>query len=199
MKKILLCILIMITCAMTFLACSKEESESTSKNIEFTQSEITLEVGENLKPEIITAQKNVYVMFSVADETVATVADDGTITALKEGQTICYAQFKGETAVCIIKVVKKQAKPELSVSVPYEDNQVVIFVGDSIDLESTAKMGSDEVNADQIEYVVANTQIVTVVEGKLQGVSAGVTTVTIKVTSGEKTAQITITVEVVED
>lgn len=199
MKKILLCVLIMITCAMTFLACSKEESESTSKNIEFTQSEITLEVGENLKPEIITAQKNVYVMFSVADETVATVADDGTITALKEGQTICYAQFKGETAVCIVKVVKKQAKPELSVSVPYENNQVVIFVGSSIDLQSTVKLGSEIVSAENVEYIVSDSQIATVTDGKLKGVSAGEATVTIKVTSGGKTAQITITVQVVEE
>lgn len=199
MKKILLCALIMITCAMTFLACSKKDSESTSKNIEFKQSEITLEVGESLKPEIVTAQKNVYVMFSVADETVATVSDDGIITALKEGQTICYAQFKGETAICIVKVVKKQAKPELSVSVPYENNQVVIFVGASIDLESTVKMGSEPISADNVEYTVADNQIATVVGGKLQGVSEGETIVTIKVTSGEKTAQITISVKVVED
>ena len=197
MKKILLCALIMITCAMTFLACSKKDSESASKQIEFVKSEITLEVGETVKPEVVTAQKNVYVMYSVADETIATISDEGEIIALKEGQTICYAEFKGETAVCIVKVVKKQAKPMLSVSVPYENNSVTLFVGDSIDLVSTARLGDTIVTADNVGYSVENSAIATVADGKLQGVSTGETTVTITVTSGENTAQVTITVKVV--
>ena len=200
MKKILLCLLAMALCSVCFFACNKtSESESgeQAKVIEFTQAEISLCVGSSVQAEVLTEKKNVYVYWYVTDESVATVSDTGLITAISEGQTVCYAEYNGVSAMCLIKVSAKQATPMLSVSVPYTNNEITIYVGDFIELESQVKNGNDIVSDANVEYSVADGAIAGVDGVKLTGLSAGETTVTILVTVGEKTAQTIVKVKII--
>ena len=191
----------MMLCATTFFACNKNsesESSAPAKVIEFTQPEISLSVGSSVQAEVVTEKKNVYVYWYVTDESIATISDTGLITAISEGQTVCYAEYNGVSAMCLIKVSAKQATPMLSVSVPYTNNEITIYVGDFIELDAQVKNGNDIVSDANVVYSVADGAIASVEGAKLTALQVGVTTVTVSVTSGEQTTQTTISVCVIE-
>ena len=184
---------------MNFSACNKSESsESVKKAVEFTRAEITLEVGESVQAEVATSKAGVFVFFSMADERIAKINGNGVITAVAEGETICFAEFGGETARCAVKVIPKQAKPMLSVSTPYKDNKLVMYVGSSIDLQLDVKMGDGIVIDVQKSYEVADGQVASVENEKVNALKVGETTITVRVVNGEQTAEITLLIQVVE-
>ena len=97
MKRFLYCFFAMLLCAFCFSACKQEEpvdSSSTSEvkessAIAFVQNEITLAIGDSVQAEIETSKKNVFVFWSIRDENLATVSNDGVITDLTErGKTL---------------------------------------------------------------------------------------------------------------
>ena len=195
----------MIMCLFCFSACGGESAqESSSSNsaqqpsVQFVYNEITLAVGDSIKAEVVTARPNLVVFFTIHDSSIATVSDDGVITALAEGQTICYAEFRGEKALCLIKVTAQTVKPQLSASVPYAGNAVVLYAGDSLDLQVVVKNGDEVVDGAQVTYEVASASVASVSDGVLNAVSAGTTTVTITVGYEGQTAMLTVSVEVVE-
>lgn len=200
MKKIL-SILLITLCLGCLLACNQTESSTESQqkqgSIAFAQSEITLNVGETTTLEIITAKPNVFILWEILDESLATVSTKGEVTALAEGQTFCYAKFQNETVMCRIIILPKQAKPMLSVVVPYEDASVVLYAEDSLDLNLTVKLGDDLVDGAEIEYEVSDEQILSVENGVITAIKTGSATVTVNVTYQEQTASLEINVEVV--
>ena len=204
MKRIICCFLLMLTCIFCFSACGANSgSQNTNganqgNTIEFVQNEITLCVGDSAKAEVVTSQSNVFVFFSIRDTQLATVSDDGVIVALAEGQTICYAEFGGQTAMCLVKITAKNATPMLSVSVPYAENQVTLYNGDTLDLKVSVKLGDAVVDGAQMEYVVANPAVASVENGVLNGLQVGTTTVTVNVAYEGATASLTLSVSVVE-
>lgn len=198
MKKILLIILAMMTC-IGFSACADEtESVEQSPIIEFVKREIVLEVGKSEKVEVITPQKNVFVLYSVADTSIASISMDGTITGVAEGQTICYATFKGETVVCAVKVIPKQTVPMLSVSMPYEGNEITLYVGESIQIQLTARLGDTALSEFEVAYTVADNAVVSITGGSVDALKVGQTTVVVSVTCGEQSAETTLSIKVVE-
>ena len=201
MKKILLSLLVIIACLMSFVGCNQPESqsESTANTIEFVNNEITLCVGETANAEVKTSRPNVYVVYSVLDTSVATISNDGLITAVSEGQTICYAQFGNQSAMCLIKVVPKQAIPMLSVSVEsfYEQSTVTLYAGDSLTIQTAVKLGDELLSGAQVEFAVENDLVATVDGGLLTAVAVGETTVTISATYQGQTVQTTLKVRVV--
>lgn len=187
-----------------FSACKEENASESSvaekqeNTIEFVQSEISLSIGDSVQAEVTTSKSNVYVFFSIRDKELATVSSSGVITALAEGQTICYAEFGGKTAVCLIKITAKGAEPELSVSVPYAENKVTLYAGETLNLKVAAKLGDTAIDGVQIEYEVADVAIANVDNGVLNAVAVGETTVKIKASYEGKEASLTLNVKVVE-
>lgn len=199
MKKLLICIILSITCLFGFSSCNKENSESESQSqVSFVQKEIIVTVGETVKAEVLTSKENVYLFWTILDTSIATVSSKGEITGVSEGQTNCYVEFAGQTALCVVKVTKKQAKPLLSVAIAYEENAVSIYAEDTIDLGVNVKLGDTVVDGAQISYTVANTEIASVSEGKLTALKAGETTVTVTATHDGQTDTLEIAVKVVE-
>ena len=101
MKKLLKVLVAMLLGVCCFTACGSgeiQESSSSSSEvkqentIEFVNNEITLQVGESLQLEVVTSKPNVYIFWSLRDTHVATISDGGVVTAIAEGQTICYAE-----------------------------------------------------------------------------------------------------------
>ena len=202
MKKFIYCILAVLTCLICFTACggSGENSSSASQgsSIEFVQNEITISVGDSVQAEVVTSKKNVFILWSVRDTQIASVSTDGVITALQEGQTICYARFGNETAMCLVKITAKSATPLLSVSVPYEGGSATLYVGDTLDLRACVKLGDDVIDGAQIEYQTLASDIVRVENGQVEALKAGSDTITILVSYEGQTAKATLTVSVVE-
>lgn len=206
MRKILYCILTLILCCTSFVACAKEtpsassepqqSASSTNNNsIEFVVNEITLTAGESVQAEVVTSKQNVFVFWSVRDEEIATV-ENGLITGVSEGQTICYASFGGVTAMCLVKVLSATAAPMLSVTTPYAAG-VTLLVGDTFNPLISVKLGDSVIDNAQIEYVVDKTEVVDVEDGILVARSVGDAVVSVNVSYGEETASMSFAVSVV--
>lgn len=204
MRKILYCILTLILSCTCFAACAKQEtsqstgqtSSSNANSIEFVENEITITAGESLQLEVVTSKQNVYVFWETRDENIATVTDEGLITGVAEGQTICYASFGGVKAICLVKVLAPTAAPMLSVTTPYAEG-VTLSVGDTFDPLLSVKMGDDVVDGAEIEYSVAEAGVVGVENGKIVALGVGNATVSVSVLYGEESASLSIPVSVV--
>ena len=177
---------------------SSVTSEVKEPNISFVENQITLSVGQTVKAEIVTSKNNVFVFWTIRDADLATVSNDGEITALAIGETICYAEFMGEKVMCLVKIIEEQAQPLLSLSVPYAEEGVTVYVGDSLAIKASVKLGDTQIDGANVEYVVDQTEIALVEEGKVVGVAVGTATITITATYEGQTATATLFVNVVE-
>lgn len=210
MKRLIYCLLVMLLCSFLGFACGKAEestensssssitSEVKEPNISFVENEIILSIGQTVKAEIVTSKNNVFVFWTIRDADLATVSNDGEITALAEGETICYAEFMGEKVMCLVKITAQQAKPLLSLSVPYAEEGVTLYVGDSLAIKASVKLGDTQIDGANVEYAVDQMELVRVEDGKAVGVSAGTATITITATYEGQNAVMTLTVNVVE-
>lgn len=203
MKKILSFILasVMLMFGLTSCAFGSNTSDSTpsseQNSIEFVQSELEMEIGESVQAEITVSKKNVFIYWDVRDKEIASVSSKGVITALAPGETVVYAEFSGETAMCLVKVKEKSAIPELSVSVPYYNNQVSVYSDGSLALNTVVRFGDAIVTDATVEYTVANTEIATVENGTVLGAAVGETTVTVTATYQGQTATAVVNVQVI--
>ena len=216
MKKIIICVIAIVVAVACLVVCAKvgknnsstsepsstpavsaPSSEAPAYTIELLHSEVTLSVGETFKLEAVVSKPNAYVFWSVQDSTIAKVSNDGTVTALAVGQTICYAKFGTQEAMCLIKVAPEQATPMLSVSVAHQDNSVILYAGDSLDVNATAKLGDKILTDAAIEYIVADTAIVSVANGTITANQVGSTTILVKVTYNGQEATVVLAVSVI--
>ena len=199
MKKILLVIISIMMCAFCFSACNEPESTSESKQpaIAFVNAEITIHVGDSVQPEIEVAKANAYIIWSTLDDSIAKVTSKGVLTGVLEGQTICYAQFAGETVSCVVKVLPKQVDPVLSINLPYENGSVIVYAEDTLDLNLAVKLGDEILQGVELTYEVASSDIASVEDGVLTALKEGVTTITVSATHEGQTAIVEIVVEVV--
>ena len=206
MKKLLNVLIVMLLGVCCFTACGggemQESSSSSSEvkqesTIEIVNNEITFQVGESPQLEVVTSKPNVYVFWSARDTHVATISDNGVVTAIAEGQTICYAEFGGKSAMCLVKVVPKGVEPVLSISASYAGNSVTIYKGETLPMSITVKLGDTVVEDAQVEYAVAS-EIASVTDGILSADGVGETTITATVEYNGQTATTTISVTIVE-
>ena len=206
MKKIVCCIVTLLLGLCCFAACGKggetssgEAGVSESNNLHITQSEITLAVGESMQLEATLDLESVYIFWSVRDEHIATVSDEGLITGVAEGETICYASFGGEKAMCLVKVLGESAKPLLSVTTPYTDG-ITLFVGDTFNPLITVKLGDEICDGANIDYVISDAEkgIVDVEKGELFAADVGNATVSVEVTYEGQSASLSLSVTVLE-
>ena len=203
MKRIIYLILAALSCLLCFVGCTEDaETSSTSSevkqsSIEFAQNEITLSIGDSVQAEVITSKNNVYIFWSIRDENIATISDSGVITAVTEGQTICYASFGGETVMCLVKVTAVSAKPMLSVSTPYPQ-EITLYVGDTLDLRAVAKLGDTIVENAEVAYSTNSEAVVSTAGSKLTACGVGVAEIKATATYEGQTAFICVTVNVVE-
>ena len=211
MRKFILCIVALLTVVTCFSACKKgggvsssttseSESVATSQSsgyvIEFTQNEVSVVVGESIQLEVEVSKNNVYVFWSVRDENIATVTDDGVITALAEGQTICYAEFGGHTATCLIKVTAKQADPLLSVSVSHENGEATLCMGDYLDVNATVKLGDDVLSSANVSYIIDVEGVVIISNGVIYAEDEGVAVITIVAEYQDQTVETQLVITV---
>ena len=213
MKRLLYCIVTILLGLCCFTACKGDDessssqssqSEQTSQNdsgsagVEITQSGVEVSVGESVQLETIVENENIFLFWSVRDENIATVSDEGLVTGVAEGQTICYVSYGSETAMCLVKVLPEKAKPLLSAYSPYQEEGIKIFVGDAFNPAITVKLGDSVFEDAQIEYVVTGSSV-RVEDGILIADGVGNATVAVKVTYGEQMVQLSLSVAVIEN
>ena len=202
MKKIVCCLLGILFSIFCLSACGGASSDVTSDSkpqptIAFVQNEITVFVGESVQAEVVTEKSNLFVFWTVRDPNLATISPDGVVTGLQEGQTICWAECGGERAICVIKIIEKEAIPMLSVSVPYENNAITLYKGDTLDLNAFAKLGDTVLENAQFSYEVSEGNVVSVENGKITANDVGNATITVVASHEGQSAFVLVSVNVI--
>ena len=178
----------------TYSAATQKLSTTSVTDITLNKTEGTLAVGdtETLVATIAPAgATNKMVEWSSSDESVATVDENGKVTALKAGTaTITAKALDGDKTATFTLTVK-----EAATSVTLNKTAIELSVGASETLTATiAPSGAD----DAVEWTTSDESVATVDEnGKVTAVKAGTATITVTTKNG-KTATCTVTVKAKE-
>ncbi len=210
MKKFILCIALLLTFVACFTACNKNkedestsesvmvESQSSAASISFVKNEVNMKVGEQVQLEVVTSNPNAFVFWEIVDKKIATVSAEGVVTAIAEGQTICYAEYAGQRVACLIKVEPQSAEPLISVSIPYANNSAVLYAGDSLDVNATVKLGDAVLSGASVEYSLDVEGVISIENGVILAEGVGTATVTVVATYEGQTASVQLVVEVLQ-
>lgn len=160
--------------------------------VELNRSSIELKVGEagqliaTVRPDNASNKK---LTWSVADNRIASVDSSGKVVGLSAGTTTVTVKAGNKMAVCQITV----KNPAIAVvSLELNKGNMELQVGEASQLTATVR--PDNASDKKLTWVVSDSRIASVdINGKVLGISAGTTTVT--VTAGEKKASCIVTVK----
>ena len=145
----------------------------------------TYQLTATVKPDNAT-DKNV--TWSTANAAIATVSDNGLVTAVAEGTTTITAKAGDKTATCSVTVSKKVI-PVTSVTL----NKTSLALTEQETFQLAATVSPDNATDKTVIWSSSNTAIATVSSnGLVTAVAEGNTTITAK--AGDKTASCTVTV-----
>ena len=180
-------------------ACSRCNIEETrvipklvrASAIEFSESEKTVFVGDTFTITATVKPEDAFnrtVTWSSSDPSIATVDENGTVTAIAKGEAIITAESAdGVKAECKVTVEKKVAAIELS------ESEKTVFVGDTFTITATVKP-EDAFNR-TVTWSSSDPSIATVDEnGTVTAIAKGEATITAESADGV-TAECKVTVE----
>ena len=145
----------------------------------------TYQLTATVKPDNAT-DKNV--TWSIANAAIATVSDNGLVTAVAEGATTITAKAGDKTATCTVTVSKKVI-PVTSVTL----NKTSLALTEQETFQLAATVSPDNATDKTVTWSSSNTVVATVSDnGLVTAVAEGSTTITAK--AGDKTATCSVTV-----
>lgn len=147
----------------------------------------TMKVAVTVRPENATDSS---VAWSSSDPTVAAIAEDGTITAYKKGQTTitCSALDGSGKSSQFLLTVKQQAT-----SVTIDKTAVTVYIGKTETV--TAKVLPDTANNQTLNWEIDDSDVATVSSGRITGKAVGTATVRATTRDGSNiTKEIKVTV-----
>lgn len=113
-----------------------------------------------------------YLLFwSVDDESVARVDDDGVVTAVKTGYTICTAWCGKYQARCVVEVTPYI--PGESLSVSFDRTTFTLNVDDEYALNPVVKLGSQVIRNYTVSSQVENSTVVSYENSVIRALQAG--------------------------
>lgn len=190
MKKHFLSLLVL---PFLLVGCGSKTPSKRDSVLVLNESKITIPEDSTFQLEVVENSLSNLVFWYSKDEDVATIDDDGLVTAIKEGSTIAYAQCGQTVAKCLVVVTPYEAKEELSISLPKDS--YALNTGDIFDLPVTVKYGKEEV-AVSFTYTYENEGIVSIYNNQVIGMAKGETAVIITASyqSYQATTMVNITV-----
>ena len=144
----------------------------------------TYQLTATVKPDNATDKT---VTWSTANAAIATVSDNGLVTAVAEGTTTITAKAGDKTATCSVTVSKKVI-PVTSVSL----NKTSLALTEQETFQLSATVSPDNATDKTVTWSSSNTAVATVDGGKVTAVAPGTATITAK--AGDKTATCAVTV-----
>ena len=145
----------------------------------------TYQLTATVKPDNATDKT---VTWSTANAAIATVSDNGLVTAVAEGATTITAKAGDKTATCTVTVSKKVI-PVTSVTL----NKTSLALTEQETFQLSATVSPDNATDKTVTWSSSNTAVATVSSnGLVTAVQEGSTTITAK--AGDKTATCTVTV-----
>lgn len=177
------------------LSCENAPEEIAVTEVTISQPTAELIVGENVKlsatvkPSDATGQSISWISSSIG---IATVTNDGLVTAVAEGKATIKAAAGGKSASCIVTVSKK---PVPVSSVTLNKTSLDLTKGESKTLTATVTP-ADATNK-TVSWTSSNPSIASVdSKGKVTGTGNGSTTITAKAEDKEATCTVTVTVPI---
>ena len=191
-----------------------EEVKTPATTIALDKTTASLKEGEKVNLSATVGPENVtskVVIWSSSDESIATVADDGTVTAVKAGDVTITAKAaygKNVTATCDIKVAeaeKPQPTPEpepqptpqkvAATTITLDKTTANLKEGETVELKAT--VGPENATDKSVTWTSSDESVATVSkDGKVTAVKAGSVKITATAVSGKNvtaTCDITVT------
>ena len=177
------------TCTVTV-----QKADVAAESVTLDLSSMELAVGgtarltATVKPDEATVKT---VQWSSSDDSVATVAADGTVTAVREGTATITAKCGEKSADCTVTV--KAAAPVSTTSVTLDQNTLSLTVGGTAQL--TAPLAPENATDKTVSWSCDNSSVLEVsADGTVTAKAAGTATITVTTTDGSLTATCTVTV-----
>lgn len=182
LKTIIVCILcILVT------SCSKDDAVPQPQpitKIDLNKTEVTLTVESTDQLSVTTDINGKSITWTSANPEIASVNENGIVTAVSEGTATITAKVDNAEATCTVTVT---LAPITEIAL---DKTELTLTAESTDQLTV----TTEINGKPITWTSSNTAVVSVDEnGKLTAVSEGVATVTAKVDNAEATCSVTVT------
>ena len=172
-------------------SCEKAQEEVPVESVTLSQATAEMYIGETtqLKANVLPSNAtDKTVTWASSKQSVATVSDNGLVTALAEGTSTITASAGSKSATCTIQVSKKVIEVT---AVELDLNEVEIVEGESLTLIATVK--PDDATDKTVTWDSSDKAIATVDDnGKVTAVKEGKATITAK--AGGKQASCSITV-----
>ena len=146
---------------------------------------------------------NKNVIWSSSDESIATVDQDGKVTAVKEGVAVITVTTEdgGKTATCEVTIKKKEEpapEPIPVVGVSLDKTELTLIEGETADLVVTVT--PDDADNKDVIWSSSDESIATVDQhGKVTAVKEGVAVITVTTEDGGKTAICEVTIKKKEE
>ncbi len=131
------------------------------------------------------------VTWAVYNSDIASVDENGKITALKEGATVVFAYVGELTAICEVHVTEVHLE-----SIKLSQDKLDLKVSKDATLTYTLNPNGITDELSEAVWTSDNEAVATVANGKITGVSAGTAVITVKV--NDKSAQCVVTVTDIE-
>ena len=127
------------------------------------------------------------VRYSIADEAIATVDENGLLKALKEGETRLTIECAGTRK-------NYNVKTKLAVEdITGLDEEVTLYEGEELQLEPKLKMADEDLEKPEITYATKRNTIADVdKQGLITAVKEGETTITVSAGDVEKKVKVTV-------
>lgn len=162
------------------------------EGVSLDKTEVTLNKGETaaLTATVMPSDAhNKNYSFASDDESVVTVSEDGTVTAVGRGtaKITVTTEDEGCTAECIFTV------KQLAEEIVFSGNEYVVGAGKNITLEATVL--PENTNDKNLDWESSNSSVATVTDGVVTGIRAGEALITATATdTGTVTASVKVTV-----
>ncbi|WP_288583951.1 Ig-like domain-containing protein [uncultured Treponema sp.] len=204
MKKIWKALAVLTAIALfgsAFTACKSDDDgddDVSVTGVSLDKTSAELEVGGNftltktIEPANATNQN---VSWSSSDKNVATVDENGTVTAVAVGTTDITVKTAdgGKEAKCTV-TVKKTAEGNVSVTgVSLDKTSAELDVGGTLTL--TAIVAPTNATNQNVSWSSSDVKVATVENGTVTAVAVGTADITVKTADGGKEATCTITVK----
>lgn len=157
----------------------KEDPKPTPTKLVMSQTSVDMTVGNSI---VLTAFGADKIVFSSSDESVATVAADGTLRAVGVGSAVVTATDGEQSATCQVTVEEPAQQPEQPEPPAEKDLVLQSIYGTSGDISiSVGESAPMEVKGTEsaVTWSMENTSVATVdSDGTVTGVASGKTTLT---------------------
>ena len=148
-----------------------KEEEKVMLSLNTNSISISKEKTYKLEATVDSSLSKYLLFWSVENENVATIDDDGLVHAVNTGYTICIAQCGRYQARCAVEVTPYV--PNSSFSVSFEKTTFSLNVNDTYKLVPTVKLGDTVITNYSSTGAVSNSSVISYSNDVISALSAG--------------------------